>query len=43
MKDRIELLEPHKPLTVSPNDTIGAVLRKMVAEIDRLRHGDGRG
>jgi CBS domain-containing protein len=32
MKDRIELLEPHKPLTVSPTDTIGSVLQKMVAE-----------
>jgi CBS domain-containing protein len=32
MKDRIELLEPRKPLTVSPDDTIGSVLEKMVAE-----------
>ncbi len=32
MSDRIELLKPHKPLTVSPNDTIGNVLKKMVAE-----------
>lgn len=32
MSDRIELLQPHKPLTVSPNDTIGSVLKKMVAE-----------
>ena len=32
MSDRIELLKPHKPLTVSPNDTIGDVLKKMVAE-----------
>ncbi len=32
MKDRIELLQPRKPLTVSPDDTIGNVLRKMVAE-----------
>lgn len=32
MKDRIELLQPHKPLTVSPDDTIGSVLQKMVAE-----------
>ena len=32
MSDRIELLKPHKPLTVSPSDTIGDVLKKMVAE-----------
>lgn len=32
MKDRIELLKPRKPLTVSPSDTIGNVLQKMVAE-----------
>ena len=32
MKDRIELLEPRKPLTVAPDDTIGSVLQKMVAE-----------
>lgn len=32
MKDRIELLGPRKPLTVSPNDTVGSVLQKMVAE-----------
>jgi CBS domain-containing protein len=32
MKDRIELLEPHKPLAVSPGDTIGDVLKKMVVE-----------
>ncbi len=32
MKDRIELLEPHKPLTVAPDDSIGSVLQKMVAE-----------
>jgi CBS domain-containing protein len=32
MKDRIELLEPHKPLAVAPDDTIGSVLQKMVAE-----------
>ncbi len=32
MSDRIELLQPHKPLTVSPSDTIGNVLKKMVAE-----------
>jgi CBS domain-containing protein len=32
MTDRIDLLEPHKPLTVSPDDKIGDVLKKMVAE-----------
>lgn len=32
LKDRIELLQPCKPLTVAPNDTIGEVLKKMVAE-----------
>ena len=32
VKDTIELLEPHKPLTVSPDDTIRDVLQKMVAE-----------
>jgi CBS domain-containing protein len=32
MSDRIDLLQPHKPLTVSPGDTIGNVLKKMVAE-----------
>jgi len=32
MSDRIDLLQPRRPLTVSPNDTIGDVLKKMVAE-----------
>lgn len=32
MKDRIELLQPRKPLAVSPTETIGNVLQKMVAE-----------
>lgn len=32
MTDRIKLLEPRKPLTVKPTDTIGDVLKKMVAE-----------
>jgi CBS domain-containing protein len=32
MSDRIDYLQPRKPLTVSPNDTIGNVLKKMVAE-----------
>lgn len=32
MKDRIELLEPRKPLTVAPSDAIGDVLKKMVAD-----------
>ena len=32
MKDRIELLEPRKPLAVKPDDTIGDVVKKMVAE-----------
>jgi CBS domain-containing protein len=32
MKDRIELLQPRKPLAVSPDDKIGDVLKKMVAE-----------
>jgi CBS domain-containing protein len=32
MSDRIDLLQPHQPLTVSPGDTIGNVLKKMVAE-----------
>lgn len=30
MTDRIGLLQPRKPLTVGPNDTIGEVLKKMV-------------
>ncbi len=32
LKDTIELLKPRKPLTVSPDDNIGDVLQKMVAE-----------
>lgn len=32
MNDRIELLQPRKPLAVSPDDKIGDVLKKMVAE-----------
>jgi CBS domain-containing protein len=32
MSDRIDLLQPRKPLTVSPSDTIGNVLKKMVSE-----------
>lgn len=32
VKDTIELLKPRKPLTVSPEDTVGEVLQKMVAE-----------
>lgn len=32
MKDRIELLQPRKPLAVSPDDKIGDVLKKMVTE-----------
>ncbi len=31
MKDRIDALEPRKPLSVSPETTIGEVLQKMVA------------
>jgi CBS domain-containing protein len=32
MSDRIDYLQPRKPLTVAPSDTIGNVLKKMVAE-----------
>jgi CBS domain-containing protein len=32
MSDRIDLLQPRKPLTVSPSDTVGNVLKKMVTE-----------
>ncbi|TWU29287.1 CBS domain-containing protein [Bythopirellula polymerisocia] len=32
VKDTIEFLKPHKPSSVSPNDTVGEVLQKMVSE-----------